>query len=310
MHSSKNLNSPQSSPTLSVIVPILNEAANLSHLFTTLTWQEGIDFELILVDGGSSDSSVACAEQLATSAPYPCHILHSLRGRACQMNAGAAIATGPYLLFLHVDSLLTQRTALHSGLADLIAAEKSPEGPAVAARFRLAFAPNEKVPQRWRDFHTQKAHQNRRGCIHGDQGFLLSRIFFTQVGPFDESLPFLEDDELSDQIFTNGRWILLPSEIITSARRFTAEGYWQRDLLNLLILTLHQSGYGGWLPALTMAYRANPRGGKVRIKPALLTISTQLKSLSRRERLQFWAAIYRCIRENLWQLRLLKKPNP
>lgn len=305
MHSSKNLNRPQSLCTLSIIVPILNEAILLPQIITNLKQQEGIDFELILVDGGSVDNSVEKAQQLASSAPFPCRILHSASGRAVQMNTGAAVANGAYLLFLHADSLFLQTTALHSGLAGLISAEKSSKGSAVAARFCLTFAPDENAPVLWRNFHTQKARQNRRGCIHGDQGYLLNRIFFAQVGPFDETLPFLEDDRLSDNVFKHGRWILLPIEIVTSARRFAAEGYWRRDVVNMLILALHQSGYGHWIKAMVLVYRENPPQNKIPVTPALLTIQQQLKILTHRERRQFWAAITRCIRDNFWQLRLL-----
>lgn len=305
MHSSKNLNRPQSLCILSVIVPTLNEANQLPQLFTTLKQQDGIDFELIVVDGGSVDKSVESAQQQASSAPFPCRIVHSPPGRAVQMNAGAAAASGAYLLFLHADSLFSQTTALQFGLDGLISAEKNSEGSAVAARFSLTFAPDENAPVLWRNFHTQKARQNRRGCIHGDQGFLLNRIFFAQVGPFDETLPFLEDDRLSDKIFKDGRWILLPIEIVTSARRFAAEGYWRRDVVNMLILALHQSGYGHWIKTLVMVYRENPHQNKIPVTPALLAIQQQLTLLPRRERRQFWVAISRCIRDNFWQLRLL-----
>lgn len=305
MHSNKNVTLPQSSPALSVIVPILNEAVLLPQLFATLNRQIGIDFELILVDGGSHDNSIASAQQLATSAPFPCHVQQTHQGRACQMNCGAAMANGAYLLFLHADSTFVQATALQSGVAGLIAAEKNPLGPAVAARFRLNFAGNEKAPRLWRDFHTQKAHLNRRGCIHGDQGFLLSRSFFSRIGPLDETLPFLEDDHLSDRIFTHGRWILLPVEIITSTRRFAAEGYWQRDVLNMMIMALYQSGHADWLSGLHEAYKATPKQENVPIAPMITHIKTKLQSLSCKERMRFLLAIGRSLQKNIWQIKLM-----
>lgn len=307
MHSNKNLTLPQSSPTLSVIVPLLNEAETLPQLFASLKQQQGIDFELILVDGGSSDKSIELATELAATLPVPVQILSAPPGRGCQMNAGAAAAKGRYILFLHTDSTFLSGDALLSGLAGLRAAEGSPAGAAVAARFSLVFAPERSMPPRWRVFHTAKARQNRRGCIHGDQGFLLSRPFFAQVGPFDQTLPFLEDERLSDRIFACGRWILLPARITTSPRRFASEGYWQRDRLNMVILALHQSGYGDWIAGLTTVYPPAPAADKIRLKPALLHIHGQLKRLSRRERQQFWIAIGRCLRDNFWQIRLFLK---
>lgn len=304
MHSNKNIILPQSFPTLSVIVPIFNEAAILPNLISTLSRQQGIDFELLLIDGGSTDQSIELASEFVATAPFTLHRLSSPHGRGIQMNTGVAAATGNYVLFLHADSTFLDSDALQSGLASLIAAEKSQAGAAIAARFSLMFAPDITAPQRWRIFHTAKARQNRRGAIHGDQGFLMSRSFFNQVGPFDETLPFLEDDRLSDRVFACGRWILLPAEIMTSSRRFEIEGYWRRDLLNVLILTLHQSGYGGWLSGLTATYRAAPEQEKIQIAPALIYLKNQLKSLTCKEQLRFFAAVGRCVSANLWQLKL------
>lgn len=284
---------------------MLNEAELLPQLFASLSLQEGVDFELVMIDGGSTDNTEEIVRKLADSAPFPSHLLRSPRGRACQMNSGARIAKGDYLLFLHLDSYFPFSTALQSSLAELRCAEKRFEGATVAARFRLNFPSNEKAPQLWRDFHRIKAQKNRRGAIHGDQGFLMSRHLFFQIGPFDESLPFLEDDRLSDKILAQGRWILLNSEIITSTRRFAREGYWQRDLLNMIILALHQSGYDLWLSELPTAYRAKPTPERIRIMPMLRVIISRFNSLKLRDKGKFIAAIGRCIRDNLWQLRLV-----
>lgn len=307
MHSSKNRLLPQSSPELSVIVPLLNEAALLPQLFATLQQQQGVVFELLLVDGGSTDQTVELATVLSAAVPFSVHILSTAAGRGGQMNAGVAVATADYFLFLHADSTFMLPDSLQLGLKGLIAAEKGPEDGAVAARFSLSFTPDLPVPYRWRVFHTVKARQNRRGCIHGDQGFLMSRIFFARIGPFDETLPFLEDDRLSDRIFACGRWILLSIEIMTSPRRFVVEGFLRRDFLNMLILALHQTGYEHWLCGLATTYKATPVGKGSLFTPVLGYIKEQLKALPYREQLRFWVAISRCVGNNLWQIRLLMR---
>lgn len=306
MHSSKNPLRPQRSPLLSIIVPLLNEAEALPRLFAMLQRQQGCAFELILVDGGSTDQTAESARALSVAVSYPVTILSAAAGRGRQMNAGAALASGEYFLFLHADSTFGSEEALRSGLERLVAVEKVVAGGAVAARFTLAFPPDQALPQRWRVFHTLKARQNRRGCIHGDQGFLLRRTFFARVGPFDETLPFLEDDRLSDRIFAGGSWVLLPSEITTSPRRFVVEGFFRRDCLNLVILALHQAGYDDWLSGLAAIYSAVPVENG-RLLPVLGYIRGQLKALSVREEVRFWWAISGCLWNNLWQLRLLAR---
>ena len=78
--------------SLSVIVPILNEGDHLPRLFSTLGSQQGCEFELILIDGGSTDGSLEMAERLASDAPFACHIVNSERGRGRQLIRGAPLA--------------------------------------------------------------------------------------------------------------------------------------------------------------------------------------------------------------------------
>ncbi len=98
----------------SIIVPVLNEAAVLeSHLVHLIAQCAHLDGELLIVDGGSSDSTVAIAERYG-------RVICSPRGRATQMNAGAAAAYGDVLIFLHADTTLPDDafTAIERALAD------------------------------------------------------------------------------------------------------------------------------------------------------------------------------------------------
>ncbi len=83
---------------ISIIMPVLNEEVVIEKALKNLTKQKG-DFELIVVDGGSTDQTTEIAKRYAD-------IIVSDRGRACQMNAGAKVANGDILLFLHADSKL------------------------------------------------------------------------------------------------------------------------------------------------------------------------------------------------------------
>ncbi|MBA3477402.1 MAG: glycosyltransferase [Lautropia sp.] len=83
---------------ISIIIPVLNEATLLAAALEDLRREAG-SFEVIVVDGGSSDRTVACVPE------HPrVRLVHAAQGRAVQMNAGAAVAAGDLLLFLHVDT--------------------------------------------------------------------------------------------------------------------------------------------------------------------------------------------------------------
>lgn len=305
MHSSKNRLLPQSSPELSVIVPILNEAAMLPQLFVTLQQQQGVDFELLLVDGGSDDASPALAQQLAREAPFACRMLGALAGRGAQMNAGAAAARGAFLLFLHVDSTFNRPDALSVALTALRAAIAGRGDERKAGRFALRFARGTLPEGGHLAFHEAKARINRPGCIHGDQGFLLPSAFFAVVGPFDETLPFLEDDRLAARVFEVGEWLCLPAEIVTSGRRFAAEGVRQRQILNLLILTLDALGEEELLCSLPELYRRQGRTGRLRLAPFFAAIDAALAARDCAERRAFWRRAGGFLRVNCWQIALL-----
>ena len=180
---------------LSVIVPVLNEAAELPALFETLSAQQSVRFELILCDGGSGDGTPELAANMAPKLPFPLRGTITPRGRGRQMNAGAALAAGEWLLFLHADSRFPDRTALYRATSTF--REQLTRSPRqVAGRFALRFRRSDTSPSLAYFFYEAKARLNRADCIRGDQGFLISGKFFQQLGGFDTSLPFYEDVRL------------------------------------------------------------------------------------------------------------------
>ncbi len=223
-------------PQLAVIIPTLNEADCLPSLLQQLREQQGLDLELIVTDGGSSDDT----SRIATD--YGARWLATETGRGRQMNRGAAQARAPLLLFLHADSALTSPSQLAEALAVLQQAWDRLGHQRVAGHFRLRFRRSQPGRELAYRYYEEKSALNRAECTNGDQGCLLAGRFFEELGGFDESLGFLEDQRLAERIRRQGRWITLPGTLVTSARRFEVEGLGRRMLLSTLIMTAHAIG--------------------------------------------------------------------
>jgi len=292
-------------PELSIVVPILNESSTLPLLISTLKSQRGVLFELILCDGGSDDGSRKVLDDLITSLPFACTLLVSDPGRAKQLNIGAAHSRAEIILFLHVDSSFESEHALANGVSSLKAAYGHFGHRKVAGHFPLHFKRHSNKRSWVFYHHAWKTHMHRSYCIHGDQGFLLSREFFTLTGPFDESLPFLEDVRLAKQIENYGQWWLLPDVIGTSARRFENEGFYQRQVLNALVLACEDAGYGGWLDALPGLYRQHSACNRLILGPFFKEIASKVNLLDWKSKLRFWRKIGTFVCGNAWQLALM-----
>jgi len=289
-------------PELSVVIPVLNEARTLPALFATLARQERVDFEILLVDGGSTDETVILAAELASAAPFPCRIVHTEKGRGRQLNAGAKTAGAGTFLFLHADSAFSDPLALRRALDALSSAVVRRGDDLVAGRFALSFD----LPPGRRSFgytfYECKARLDRPECIHGDQGFLLRRNFFETLGRFDEALPLLEDSRLAEKVRRRGEWIMLPAEIRTSARRFETEGLLERQLLNALIMNFAAIGWNPFFRETAGIYRRQDHARNLRLVPYLEKIRELLLDMPLLER---WRLLYRTgsyVRLNAWQL--------
>ena len=291
-------------PELSIIIPVLNEAATLPALFAVLAAQQEICFEVIVSDGGSSDGTSALVAELARQSPFACRVLSGAPGRARQLNAGAAAARGRNLLFLHADCRLPEPRAFCRALQALEGASARRGDACVAGHFALRFARQRNDPSFGYAFYETKARLHRPGCTHGDQGFLLPRSFFTLVGPFDESLPLLEDTRLAESVRRQGEWILLPAEIFTSARRFEVEGLRERQTLNALIMNFAAIDQQRFLAVIPALYRRQDRCAPLSLAPFFARISQLLRRMPRRERLRLWYRTGGYVRNNAWQLAL------
>ena len=198
--------------TISVVMPVLNEAQALA---VTLRHTLSLGFdELILVDGGSTDGTIELAQAVATSSPRhsPCSmtIITAPAGRADQMNAGAAVAQGDILLFLHADTLLPNdaRLEITNALAD----------PAVVAgRFDVRFDRDTLLSRTIARLMNLRSRWT--GMMTGDQALFVRTSTFRTLGGF-AAIPLMEDLELSRRLKRAGTVAALRIQVVTSYRRW------------------------------------------------------------------------------------------
>lgn len=201
--------------TLSIIVPMLDEAAVLPALLARLLLLQRAGCEIILVDGGSTDGSDA----LARSAGF--EVVPSARGRARQMNAGAARASCGTLLFLHADTLLPE------GAVKLVL-QALASGRRQWGRFDVRIdgrAPMLRVVGRMINWRSRLS-----GIATGDQAMFMTRAAFDAAGGFPEQA-LMEDVALSSRLLALSRPACLRRRAITSGRRWETRGVWKTILL-------------------------------------------------------------------------------
>ena len=194
---------------------MLNESQEIPGLFENLRPIIQRGGEAILVDGGSSDDSVVRAEA------FGLRICHSARGRAVQMNVGAAQATGDLLLFLHADTRLPQD-------ADALVVDVLHDGRFAWGRFDIRIAASTLTLRSVGWLMNQRSRWT--GIATGDQAMFVSRSAFDQVGGFPNQ-PLMEDVELSRRLRRISPPACIGSPVITSARRWESHGVWRTIFL-------------------------------------------------------------------------------
>lgn len=204
---------------ISIIIPVLNEAAIIKSTLTQLQQHSGV--EIIVVDGGSQDNTVALVEQTGVKV-----ITVLGKGRAGQMNAGANIARGNILLFLHAD------TRLPPHFVDLVIQTlKQPR--TVAGAFKLAIEGADRS-LRWVEMIVEM-RSRLLSLPYGDQAIFISQPAFIDSGGFAD-LPIMEDFEFVRRIKSRGRIAIAPAAVHTSGRRWRKLGVWKTTLINQLII--------------------------------------------------------------------------
>lgn len=290
------------SPLLSVIVPVLNEVHNLPALAASLAAQQGVRLEWVICDGGSIDGTLEWVRGYQPRSPLPLTLVTAPPGRAAQLNRGAGQARGQYLLFAHADSRFPAADALAEGLAALRQAEA--EGTRLAGHFALSFDLEPGTRHLGYYFYETKARSNRPGTIFGDQGYLLSAENFSRLGPFLDHYGMLEDWRFAQQVAGQGAWLLLPAEIVTSARRFQTEGLHRRQLLNALIVNFATIGWDEFFRQVPDLYRRHEAGKRLDLWPVFAWLRDRFKTLPAGERRRLWQQTGRFVRNQGWQLGL------
>ena len=197
---------------ISIVMPVLNEAELIVASLDALQGARSRGVEVIVVDGGSADATVDLARPLADQ------VLVAPRGRASQMNAGAAAASGNVLWFLHVD---TRITAEHE---QKIAWATAHAWGGRWGRFDVRIASPKPVlalvarMMNWRSRWS--------GIATGDQAIFVSHLLFEQVGGFPD-LPLMEDIALSKLLKRTSSPVCLDETVVSSARRWEKHGVWR-----------------------------------------------------------------------------------
>lgn len=191
---------------VAIVVPVLNEAPRLPGLLTRLA-ADFPDCPVTVVDGGSTDGSLGLVRR-------PAQLVTSVRGRARQLNAGAAATDADVLWFHHADTRVEPAALplLRAALAD---------ARVVAGGCRLAFD-RSTVPLRY-VAATSNVRARRLHWVFGDQALFVRRSAFDAVGGFPD-LPLMEDLEISRRLARLGRMVLLSARSTASARRFDEHG--------------------------------------------------------------------------------------
>ena len=209
--------SPESK-RISVIIPALNEAEYISRTIGRLQIES--DLEIVVVDGGSQDNTFEVAKSLGAK------VVSATPPKAAQMNAGAAVATGDVLLFLHADTRLPQnfqglvRNAVSQSEFSVGAFQMGIDSDARGLRFIERVA-------NWRSRYLQMPY--------GDQGIFVLRNLFNEIGGFPD-MPIMEDFELIRRLKQKGKVAILEASVQTSPRRWLNFGIFKTWILNQIII--------------------------------------------------------------------------
>lgn len=230
---------------ISIIIPTLNEEKMLGKTLARL--QQRKDCEIIVVDGGSNDATLVIAREAR------CKVLSCDKGRARQMNFGAAKATGKVFLFLHGDTLLPDDFP-----NPILEALQQPD--VAAGAFSLAIEGSSK------SLATMAFLANLRSRFlhlpYGDQALFTHRNMFYALGGFPE-IEIMEDFVFVRKMKKKGKIIILPERATTSARRWHNMGIVRTTMINQLMVGGY---YLGIPPAILVRWyrRINGIGGSVK----------------------------------------------
>jgi len=206
---------------ISVIIPVLNEANTISSLLERLVDTDNV--EIIVVDGGSQDETVTVARS------HNVQVISTPPGRACQMNVGAARATGDILLFLHADTRLPVNF-------DSLVRQGLKEPKTIAGAFELRIDAQQfglRLIERLVNWRSRFF-----SMPYGDQAIFLKATIFHDIGGFP-NLPIMEDFEFFYRMKKfKVPYKIVKNDLVVSSRKYEKNSYLRVNLSNLLLLTL------------------------------------------------------------------------
>lgn len=212
-------------PSLSVVIPTYNEASHLEAAIRSVGNRS--DTEIIVTDGGSTDATLDIAQRCGA------RIVTGRRGRAVQMNAGAAVARGDVLLFLHAD---TQLPFAYNEEINRVLARPN----VVAGAFHFAL---DQVSSSLRLIELGTNFRSRwRQLPYGDQALFLPRSQFQRRDGF-KPWPIMEDFEFVRRLRQHGRIDIAASSVITSARRWQRAGAWRTTFRHRVAIMRYMLGH-------------------------------------------------------------------
>jgi rSAM/selenodomain-associated transferase 2 len=194
---------------ISVIIPVLNEEKTIATSVAALHALR--PDEVLIVDGGSTDRTREICNQLRV------RVISSKRGRATQMNAGASQATGDVLLFVHADTRLPE-----SAFADIRTALANAHY--VGGRFDVKLDGDRWILKIIGKLISLRSRLTKVST--GDQAIFVRRAVFEAIGGYP-AIPLMEDIALSQALKRSGKVACLKNCVITSPRRWEAEGIWK-----------------------------------------------------------------------------------
>ncbi|MEP7081026.1 MAG: TIGR04283 family arsenosugar biosynthesis glycosyltransferase [Ginsengibacter sp.] len=213
---------------ISIIIPTYNEEENIAELIAEIKKRdhENIILEIIVSDGQSKDRTILFASNAGATV-----VVCEKKGRAAQMNYGASLANGEILYFLHADSIPPEDFSTH-----ILNALKSKY---ISGCFRLAFDYDH-----W--FLKANCWFTRfdvNAVRFGDQSLFVTKKVFRECGGFDESLLLMEDQEIIHRIKKYGKFKVMNGAVITSARKYLANGIYRTQGIFFSIWLLYYLGY-------------------------------------------------------------------
>ena len=213
---------------ISIIIPTYNEAATIKKTIEHLQQydKDRLIKEIIIVDGGSIDTTLDITKSMGVRA-----IVSPKKGRAAQMNYGAALATEKILYFLHADTIPPENF-----IKDIYLAVKQGYG---SGSYRLSF-----------DYHHWFLQVNCwftrfdvNAVRFGDQSLFVQKDIFIKTGGYRKDLLLMEDQEIIHRLKKHGKFIMLSGQVITSARKYLDNGIYKMQFIFYTIWLLYYLGF-------------------------------------------------------------------